>query len=206
MRALEAEHGPDKPLLVFTDLTVVDDGLKVIHPSFWRYQWIEPDKGKAFRCLLVMNVVTGCASLMNRRLVKVAAPIPIGSRVHDWWTALVAGSLGVLVSDSEQTVLYRQHRSQNIGAKGQGLLSLLGSLVEVLANWDKHRSKTAALFTQAAALYDRFDASLSGENHRILDHFLSIRSKSFVQRCHHAIHAGCLPKGPLRSLKFLLTS
>jgi glycosyltransferase involved in cell wall biosynthesis len=201
MRDLEAEYGVDKPLLVFTDLTVVDEDLKVIHPSLWGYQWIEPEKGKAFRRLLVMNVVTGCASLMNMHLVKTAAPIPIGARVHDWWIALVAGGLGVLVSDSKRTTLYRQHRNQSIGAKG-----LPGYVIEVLAMWDRTRSNTAALFTQAAALRDRFNSALSVENQRTLDHFLIIRSRSIDQRFRHAIRAGCLPRSPLRSLKFLLTS
>ena len=47
MRALEAKHGADTPLLVFTDLSVVDRDLRVVHPSFWRYQQIRPERCNA---------------------------------------------------------------------------------------------------------------------------------------------------------------
>ncbi len=36
MRSLETEHGPERPLLVVTDLSVVDEDLQVVHLSFWR--------------------------------------------------------------------------------------------------------------------------------------------------------------------------
>ena len=43
MQALEAKHGPYVPLLVHTDLQVVDRHLETIHSSFWRYilSWLQ---------------------------------------------------------------------------------------------------------------------------------------------------------------------
>jgi len=87
MRELEREHGGDVPLLVFTDLEVVDEGLRVIDSSFWKYQKLDPKGGRCFSRLLVMNVVTGCSALANRSLARIAAPVPSQARVHDWWMA-----------------------------------------------------------------------------------------------------------------------
>jgi len=42
MRGLESRHGADTPLLVHSDLTVVDDMLRERHSSFWRYSGFDP--------------------------------------------------------------------------------------------------------------------------------------------------------------------
>lgn len=44
-RAAEAEYGVDTPILVHTDLTVVDEHLSVLSPSLWQYQFISPGAG-----------------------------------------------------------------------------------------------------------------------------------------------------------------
>ena len=65
MRGLESRYGADTPLLVHSDLTVVDETLRERHSSFWRYSGFDPG-GTSLPRLLVKNTVTGCASLVNR--------------------------------------------------------------------------------------------------------------------------------------------
>ena len=91
---MEADHGADKPLLVFTDLTVVDEDLQPIHGSFWRHEGLRPDRCNSLNRLLLQNVVTGCTALMNRPLVERSVPLPAEAVVHDWWVALVAAAFG----------------------------------------------------------------------------------------------------------------
>jgi len=116
MSELEARHGYSEPLLVHSDLQVVDAGLKPISSSFMQYQRIaHEDDG--LRTLLLSNFVTGCTCLLNRQLAELALPIPREAIVHDWWLALCAASAGHIGYIAEPLVKYRQHGANVIGAK-----------------------------------------------------------------------------------------
>lgn len=118
MRRIEC---PDDACLVHTDLTVVEQDLRLIAPSFVRYQRMEPARSTAL-WLLSMNQVTGCATMVNRRLLAMALPIPAEVVVHDWWCAVLSGS-GRRVYIDEPSILYRQHAVNQIGAMNRGLPS-----------------------------------------------------------------------------------
>lgn len=206
MRELEAEHGADKPLLVFTDLTVVDEGLKVIHPSFWRYQSLKPERCNELNRLLLQNVVTGCTTLMSRSLVEKAVPIPKSAVVHDWWVALVSAGFGRAASVPRSTVLYRQHAKNLIGARANTWFSLPDRAYRTLINYKYERRKLLTYFIQAKALHGRFSAGLPDEQRRALSLFLGIWDANLARRLACALRAKCLPTSPLHSLKILLMS
>jgi hypothetical protein len=118
MRELETEHGRKTPLLVHTDLTVVDAELRVLNPSYRTAARVHHDPADPLGCLLVANHVTGCATLVNRRLLEAATPLPASVVIHDWWVAQVAAGLGSMHYLPESTLLYRQHGANAIGAAG----------------------------------------------------------------------------------------
>jgi len=114
------------PLLVYTDLFVVDGDLT---PR------VDAMHGGAGRTelghLLVENTVTGCTTLLNKALRDAlvghghfASPDMV---MHDWWIALVAAALGKVVFVPASTILYRQHGENTVGAPGRraGLRRLL---------------------------------------------------------------------------------
>lgn len=117
MQTLEQQHGTDVPLLVFSDLTVVDEHLQQVHPSFWVQQHIKPDRIHHLAPLLAQNVVTGCTALMNRALVRRCLTMPPEVYMHDWWIALNACVFGHSYVLHRPTVLYRQHEHNVIGAR-----------------------------------------------------------------------------------------
>ncbi|HEV2578508.1 MAG TPA: glycosyltransferase family 2 protein [Acidobacteriaceae bacterium] len=116
MHALEAEHGPSTPLLVFSDLRVVDDTLAPISASFWRHRNLNPRNIHRLGRLLMENVVTGCTALLNAPLANLARSMPPSAHMHDWWVALLASTLGHATALDQQLVLYRQHQNNVIGA------------------------------------------------------------------------------------------
>jgi hypothetical protein len=61
--------------------------------------------------------VTGCATAVNRALLKVALPLP-DVVMHDWWLAQCAAGAGAVVSLPDALVLYRQHAANVVGASG----------------------------------------------------------------------------------------
>ena len=60
MLKMEHEYGKETPILIHTDLQVVDSNLNLINHSFQRHQNIDPNPKKLLPRLLVQNFVTGC--------------------------------------------------------------------------------------------------------------------------------------------------
>jgi len=116
MECMEKE-APDIPILVHSDLEVVDEKLNQIHPSLMRYQGIHHIDHHPLQSLLVQNFVTGCTCLANRALMELALPIPQDAMVHDWWLALCAAASGRIAFLPAATVQYRQHAKNVIAAK-----------------------------------------------------------------------------------------
>jgi rhamnosyltransferase len=117
MRAHEEETGADMPLLVHTDLRVVDDSLQTLQESFTRYLRIDAAEEQRARRLLFGNSVTGCATLVNAALLRCALPMPQVA-MHDWWLGLCAGAFGRVEFLDAPAVLYRQHGRNVVGARG----------------------------------------------------------------------------------------
>jgi glycosyltransferase involved in cell wall biosynthesis len=115
MRELEERHAGE-PLLVFSDLTVVDEGLAVLSASMWERQGIDPENVHRFARILAQNVVTGCTALLNRPLLELALRMPEEATMHDWWIAVLACGFGAAGVVKEPTVLYRQHGGNVLGA------------------------------------------------------------------------------------------
>ena len=116
MRSLEQRYGASTPLLVFSDLEVVDDALRPLAPSFWRHRSLDPRNIDRLGRLLMENVVTGCTALLNAPLASLARSMPESAVIHDWWVALLASTLGHSAAVEKPLVLYRQHQNNVIGA------------------------------------------------------------------------------------------
>lgn len=69
MQELEAGLKPGTPALAHSDLAVVDESLRVVAHSFFKYQKISPER-TALPQLLVQNNVTGGAVMINRPMLE----------------------------------------------------------------------------------------------------------------------------------------
>ena len=109
---------PNRPIVVHTDLQVVDEQLQEIAPSFWRYSNIQPDLLDGhIRYLAICNSVTGCAMLFNRQAKMCSLPFSANAYMHDAWVALMSLYNGGLVIPNRQTpIRYRQHKGNVLGA------------------------------------------------------------------------------------------
>jgi len=147
---LRRAEGPDRqPCLVHHDLAVVDEGLRVVSPSFWSLMALKPGNETGSQRLLSRNEVTGCAIGCNRALLQLALPMPAAAIMHDWWLALFAGFFGRLVPVQQSLVLYRQHGSNVIGAKSYR--AGLNPLQNWLAQWRSGNAEFLATVRQARA-------------------------------------------------------
>lgn len=128
---------PNKPILVHTDLCVVDHKLKTIADSFWYYSRIKPEFLVTFNYLAVHNAATGCTIMINDKARTVIPSVTENTVMHDTWYSLnVANKAGVISYVKKPTILYRQHGNNVLGAKNQVkyyLKNKIRSLKEVLA-------------------------------------------------------------------------
>lgn len=108
---------PGKPILIYTDLKVVDNKLATIAESFWHYSRIRPDLLNTFDFLAAHNAVTGCTVMINETAKLRTIPFNKKATMHDAWIALNVISVGGIISFVDKpTVLYRQHGNNVLGA------------------------------------------------------------------------------------------
>lgn len=118
MQNAERQWGRDLPILVFSDQTVVDEKLNVIEPSLMRCQKQAFDSFD-YHALLIQNVVTGGAMMVNRPLCSLAVQCRSRERIimHDWWMAATAARFGKVIYLDEPLSLYRQHGGNSVRRK-----------------------------------------------------------------------------------------
>ncbi|MCY0977110.1 glycosyltransferase family 2 protein [Chryseobacterium wangxinyae] len=116
------KENPDIPIVVHTDLKVVNKDLHVINPSFWKSSGIKPYLLKKKGISEVFNFVTGCTMCFNRKIKEIVFPFPHNIPMHDWWITLcVIKHKGRVVEIEEPLILYRQHSHNEVGARQVGL-------------------------------------------------------------------------------------
>ena len=117
IKLLEKKHTADSPLLVHTDLIVVDEELTIINKSFWNFTHLNPDIIERNSYFLgIANCVTGCTMLFNSAAKKVALPFPENCLMHDAHIALAVKKHGYITHIAEPTINYRQHSKNKLGA------------------------------------------------------------------------------------------
>ena len=203
IQAVERELGAGTPVLAHTDLVVVDENLRTIAPSFWSYSNIDPYRGSGLNRLLVQNVVTGCATVLNRALARLASPIPKGAPMHDWWLALVAAAFGRIEAVSEPTVLYRQHSDNRLGATCYDWQYVFHRAWEMFG-WGAVAKSIYQTQRQAIALRRRFARSLPPRHRAAVIAYVRLRNTGFLNRRLQLLKYGFLKTGRLRNLAWLM--
>ena len=111
----EARKYPaEMPLMVYMDLTVVNQDLEVLSSSM-----ICSQSGHANTELvqeLTENTVTGGVAMVNHALIQLWNQTE-DILMHDWYLALLATAFGKLVYIDQPGELYRQHEHNVLGAR-----------------------------------------------------------------------------------------
>ena len=123
----EQKYEKNTPLLVFTDLEVVDADLNQRFSSMMKSQKLNTSSFTIER-LAVQNAVTGNTMLFNKALRDLALPIPSQAIMHDYWIALTAALLGKIIYLDEPLILYRQHNDNVIGSFKYDMINMLKKL------------------------------------------------------------------------------
>lgn len=204
MQELEQQHGKDIPILVHTDLELVDGEGRHLAPSFWRYNGFNP-AFNALPRLLVDNTVTGCTMMINATLAKMAVPVPLNASMHDAWLALIANTFGKIGILYEPTMQYRQHGSNVIGATGkENFFTKAKIAIQLTFSPQKRDSNTSGRVVEAQLFLDRFGEKLSPTQKEIITTFAHIYSFSRLQRIIFLFRYGFYKQRVVKTLGLLL--
>jgi glycosyltransferase involved in cell wall biosynthesis len=203
MQRAERQYGPNEPILVHSDLAVVDEKLRRLHRSFWHYQFIDPGR-TALNQLLLQNCVTGCTVMLNRPLLELGKPVPSEACAHDHWYALVASAFGHITVIPEPLIQYRQHDGNVTGAKQWGLRYVADRARRLYAA-DGAYETIALNINQAQAFLSRFDGRLIAAQRRLVQDFAAIREQGVFSRRWSLVRNAFWKRGLVRNLGLLLT-
>lgn len=188
------------PVLVHSDLKVVDGNLTEISPSFFKYQKISPERTRLSQ-LLVQNNVTGGAVMINRSMLPYLEQQPDICLMHDAWLALIASCFGRIGWVDRPLYLYRQHRDNTLGAeKGDNL----EDAKKRLQDGSDARRNYRLMFGQAKSMLRLFDSELDEEQKDTLAAFAGLPGKSRLGKIILILRYGFTKNTALRTLGQML--
>jgi glycosyltransferase involved in cell wall biosynthesis len=201
MKRLESEHGAQTPLLVHTDLTVVDEKLNVINPSFRKAMNADYNR-TALNDLIIQNTLTGCTCMYNRALAALINDTPPEYMVmHDWWLILIAGAFGHVGHVDAPTILYRQHGGNEIGAKD---VRTLRYKLDRLLHGGQVREAIDVTYKQAESFLGAYRDKLSEAHKLLLTEYVKIPGKAKLFKWLTVIKLRTFKNGFSRNIAYFL--
>lgn len=193
MQNLEVNYGRNMPILLFTDLQVANSNLEIQNNSFMNFQGISDAENIRLGHLLKQNIVVGNTIMINNALLEIALPFPEGIRMHDWWLALCAASFGIIKYLSYQTVLYRLHEKNQVGAVGLGIvlnpfnfkwLQTLKKMNKIFVSSFQQTVllKKRLLFAVKSHYKNNLHSKKIGISINLIDHHLDLLSSNIILR------------------------
>jgi hypothetical protein len=156
----ESLVGKSAPIGIFSDLTIIGEGLSPIAESLWVHLNVSPRLAKSIKHLAVRNCIVGCTMIINRRALNLSLPIPKEAVMHDWWIGLVIlKNNGYLFPIEQPTVLYRQHGSNVIGAKKFSIIERIKDSAKI-SKFIKNQEKIFRMSKKSGAIANRFSFAL----------------------------------------------
>ncbi|WP_284680482.1 glycosyltransferase family 2 protein [Aceticella autotrophica] len=190
---------PDKPILIHSNLKVVNGGLKIIDEFFWKYQKLNPNL-KRLNNLLIQNNVTGCTVMINRKLKDLLETVPGNLIMHDWWFALVASAFGVIDYIDEPLILYRQHGANDTGAKKYRISYFINRSLK----YDEAVKTINKIINQGKEFYSIYRNMLTKEQKDIVYNFITLFEVGRFKRIYRIFKYKFFKYGFLRNLGFII--
>ncbi|MFC5649809.1 glycosyltransferase family 2 protein [Paenibacillus solisilvae] len=195
----EAEkETPNCPILVHTDLQIVNQTMGIISESMWAYQKLNPN-AVLLNEFLIQNHATGCTMMLNANLKNLAIPINPKAIMHDWWIALVAAAFGEIRVVNEPTIKYRQHGNNEVGAKAYKLNYFASRLFKLQDSIASNKR----IITQAHAFLNQFEERLGDEERRTLKKLSELLTSNKMIRVWTIVRYRLYKYGWMRNIAYI---
>lgn len=175
IKTLEGEQ--KSAALVFSDMLVVDENLKTISDSWWRYCKASPQWAFSLKNLLCQNVAPGCSIVINRSLIEVALPAPACALMHDWWLMLVCSITGVIGYCPGKTLLYRRHTK---AATYSDLGGFFSGFMRFLFRGNMVRENFMDTVRQALSLCMTYEKVMSKSNLYLINDYIRASHENWI--------------------------
>lgn len=190
LETMKKNEQDELPILIHTDLKVVDSELHVISESFFEHSNFR----KEFQLneILIQNFVTGCTMMMNRSMLELMKRVKDCNRIlmHDWVASILATSIGKIVFVDVPTMLYRQHAINSVGAKKYGFALFVSKIREA-----KMKKSIMDTMVQAGEIAKLYQDILDEEKYQFIHQYATLWEKNKVERVMFYIRRKVFKKG-----------
>jgi len=201
MQKMEFQYGSSTPILVHSDLRVVSEDLSsVISPSFRKAMGADYTRVK-LREQIIQNTLTGCTAMYNRSLANMIEREPEFMVMHDWWLMLMASAFGKIGVLDNQTVLYRQHNNNVVGAFDVRTLSYKINKLRRFAEIKKALNET---YLQAGSFLNSYKYRLTNEQIQLLETYCQMPNMNKLMRWQTLCRLGTWKHGLSRKIACFL--
>lgn len=198
MREQIVLYGNTIPLLVCTDVSVVDSKMNIIHESFRKmnhYNISHLD----FAHLLMENKVQGCTIMINKGMALMLDKLPYNAMMHDGWLAFIAAAFGRIKYIDQPTMKYRQHT-----ANVQGSIAFREDIKNKLSNLGGQRQIVMNTAAQVREFIEIYGDRLSDTIKREAEAFATLPQQNFVMRRYNIIKYHMWKSGLLRNVGLMI--
>jgi len=130
--------------------------------------------------------------MINRKLAQMIEDVPVEAVMHDWWIAMVASAFGKIGYIEEPLMLYRQHSSNDTGAKRYGLGYFVKRFTQKIS-FEKYT-------TQAKNFLELYDELLDEKERTLLKDFSKIDMMGWLEKRIFLSKQGVLKNGFVRNV------
>lgn len=200
MKEMEKKYGKDTPLLVHTDLKIVDEKLNTISESL--ISTVNADYSKTkLKNQIVQNTLTGCTAMYNRSLSELITIEPSYMVMHDWWIMLIASTFGKIDYVDTATILYRQHQKNVVGTKNMKSLKFI---IKLSRNSTLIKQALNNSYLQAKAFYDVYGHKMEQKDRKLVKKYAGLINKNKWCKIWTVLSSGTLKNGFVRIIGQLL--
>ncbi len=199
MNHLVVKNSNKKPLLVCTDVEVVNEKKEQLAESFRRMIHYSIKKLDTAH-LLMEHKAQGCTIMINKVLADKIRQLPQVITKHDMWLEMIAVTMGKVDYVDEPTMAYRRHAEQYTA----GEMRFWKMVVEQLKHMKEQKYMVYGLAPQTKEFLRIYGQELDGEHKELVETFATLEQQGFWQKRYNIIKYHMWKTGVIRNIGMMI--